>query len=987
MDSNDTNCNKIYNLEYDLVNDILEPESCKYFTTQQFNDTMDKVTNDTFSIIHINSQSLKRKFSKITEFFGGLKKNFKVIAITETWLKEEYVNTIQIEGYNFFYVNRNDRGGGGVGLYVDSDLKCNIVEKKTFVATNLMEIITIEIITDTGKNILLSCVYRPPGPGADLFTNKIIEMFENENNKLVVLCGDFNIDINNSAETVDHKYLMQSIGLCPMITRPTRITTHSATTIDNIYTNIHCNEIINGIFMTDVSDHLPVFIIYEKKCFNRVQDETPVTMRDRSRKAIDALREDLKKQNWEKVYTNDVNYAYNRFMCILTDLYDKNCKKVQIYAHEKKNPFNNPWMTKGLINACKKKNYLYRTFLRLRTNDAEVRYKKYKNKLVSIMRKQKKDYYTKLLDKSKNNTKGTWSILNSVLNKGKAKPTYPEYFSKNNADIYEKDEIADDFNNYFINIGPSLSKNIPIQDIDDGIIPNVNSFFLESIQEEEILTTVHKFANKKSNDFADMNMALIKQIIDVIIKPFTYICNLSFTTGTFPDQMKIAKVLPLFKKGKKNDLANYRPISLLPQFSKILEKLFVVRLNKFINKNNILSNSQYGFRSNHSTSTAIIELAEEITNAMDKEHVLVSVFVDLQKAFDTLDHEILLNKLYKYGIRGVVHQWVKSYLKDRKQFVQINNTKSKYCNIACGVPQGSVLGPVLFLLYVNDIVHASNSLKCILFADDTTLFYSGKNVNSVLEIVEKEFENIMKWFNANKLSLNICKTKFMVFSCKSKDTDATLSVQGLQIERTKEIKFLGVIIDERLTWKSHIEYIKTKVSQTIAVLHKVKEALNKSALFMLYNSLIVPYLTYCIEVWGCSCKTYIESIFLLQKRAIRVVNGSGYRDHTNPIFIHLKSLRFNDLVEYNLLKIMYKAHQKTLPNKLQNRFKKRESKYELRGFEVFSLPEFRTKPKERCISIQGVKLWNDLDWEIKKSPSLNNFKKCVKALLLEKYDH
>lgn len=260
-----------------------------------------------------------------------------------------------------------------------------------------------------------------------------------------------------------------------------------------------------------------------------------------------------------------------------------------------------------------------------------------------------------------------------------------------------------------------------------------------------------------------MNMELIKQIIDVIIEPFTYICNLSFTSGIFPDCMKIAKVIPLFKKGNKSEFSNYRPISLLPQFSKILEKLFAIRLNKFLNEFKILSNSQYGFRPNHSTATAIMELTEEITNAIDKKHYLVSIFVDLQKAFDTLDHKILLHKLYKYGIRGVAHQWVTSYLKNRSQFVEIANIKSNNCNITCGVPQGSVLGPILFLLYVNDIVSVSQLLRCILFADDTTLFYSGKNIKDVLQIVENEFQ---KWFNANRLSLNISKTKFMIFCSK-----------------------------------------------------------------------------------------------------------------------------------------------------------------------------------------------------------------------------
>lgn len=247
-------------------------------------------------------------------------------------------------------------------------------------------------------------------------------------------------------------------------------------------------------------------------------------------------------------------------------------------------------------------------FLKLRTEDAETRYKKYKNKLLSIIREHKKDYYAKLLDDNKNSTNNTWGIINKVLHKGKTNQIFPNYITKNNLNIYEKDTIVNEFNNYFVNIGASISQNIRDESIDDKITPNyANSIFLESAQESEILTIAHKFANKKSNDYTNMNMSLIKQIIDVIIVPFTYICNLSLSTRLFPDRMKIAKVVPLFKKGNKTDLSNYRPISLLPQLSKILEKLFVIRLNKFIDKHNILSNSQYGFRSINSVTAILVE--------------------------------------------------------------------------------------------------------------------------------------------------------------------------------------------------------------------------------------------------------------------------------------------------------------------------------------------------------------------------------------------
>lgn len=219
---------------------------------------------------------------------------------------------------------------------------------------NVMEMLTIEIINDKEKNVLISCVYRPPGPGADLFSEKVFEMFEDVRSKSVIICGDFNIDLGS---TNNFRHDMEMVGLCPMITQPTRITTYSATIIDNIYTNIF-GEIISGIFVTDISDHLPVFTIYEKCYLNNLQKESPIIIRNKSTKALEAFREDLKKQNWDHVYTSDVNVAYNSFMSTLINLYDKNCKKTKICPHGEKNTFKNRWMTKGLKNACKKKTLL-----------------------------------------------------------------------------------------------------------------------------------------------------------------------------------------------------------------------------------------------------------------------------------------------------------------------------------------------------------------------------------------------------------------------------------------------------------------------------------------------------------------------------------------------------------------------------------------------------------------------------------------------------
>uniref|UniRef100_A0A3P9L4Z8 Reverse transcriptase domain-containing protein n=1 Tax=Oryzias latipes TaxID=8090 RepID=A0A3P9L4Z8_ORYLA len=329
-------------------------------------------------------------------------------------------------------------------------------------------------------------------------------------------------------------------------------------------------------------------------------------------------------------------------------------------------------------------------------------------------------------------------------------------------------------------------------------------------------------------------MKVVKKVIHSVAKPLTYICNLSLQTGRFPNQMKIAKVIPIYKSGDKHQFTNYRPVSLLPQFSKILEKIFNDKLALFIEKHNIINENQYGFRENRSTSLAIIDAVEEITNALDKKKYAAGIFIDLKKAFDTLNHDILLDKLEVYGIRGLALTWVKSYLTGRKQFVKIDEYTSETKEISCGVPQGSILGPLLFNIYINDIFNVSKLMKLILFADDTNIFYSTDNQRELIKVVNTELNKIKLWMDYNKLSLNLNKTKVMFFGNYNANKELSIEINNVFIERVTEIKFLGVFIDDKLSWKPHIRHIQTKVSKSISIVNKSKHILGYNSRYLLY---------------------------------------------------------------------------------------------------------------------------------------------------------
>ena len=441
----------------------------------------------------------------------------------------------------------------------------------------------------------------------------------------------------------------------PLITHPTRITAHTSTLIDNIFTNNVSSRSISGLLFTDISDHLPVFSIspQDMNYFDNTNEK--ITFRDKNKININKFIEQLGSVKWSQLENyNDPYNSYNTFLVKYTEIYN-NCfplRRIKL-KHQK---IDKPWLSKGLLRSIKTKNKLYKQYLNDPTLPNELTYKKYKNKLTHSLRIAKSLYYTKRLEDEKSNIKSTWKILNEVINKKRSKLTFPSSFKEGNTEITDPMEIANRFCNYFSNIGPNLAKKIQsasssYQNSLVGQYPN--SIFFNPATENEIVEISKSFQSKKTHGYDKIPMLIIKQTINLISEPLTHIINLSITHGIVPNEMKIARVIPLFKAGDKTLFTNYRPISILPSFSKFLERVIYSRMLNYLNKNSILSKNQYGFRKNHSTSLALLDLYDKISLAIDRKEFAVGVFLDLSKAFDTLDHNILFEKLAHYGIRGV----------------------------------------------------------------------------------------------------------------------------------------------------------------------------------------------------------------------------------------------------------------------------------------------------------------------------------------------
>jgi len=358
-------------------------------------------------------------------------------------------------------------------------------------------------------------------------------------------------------------------------------------------------------------------------------------------------------------------------------------------------------------------------------------------------------------------------------------------------------------------------------------------------------------------------------------------------TGIFPTNLKIAQITPIYKAGDTTDLSNYRPISALPLISKIFERCMYNRITKFASKYSLILNCQFGFQKGKSTCDALIEFTECIYNGLNASNHNISVLIDLRKAYETVRHDILLDKLSCYGVRGVQLDWFRSYLFNRTQCVRIGNSRSDLATVNVSIAQGSVLGCFLFLIYVNDLPKASPTLTSILFADDTTLCLSGSSYAELIGRLNVELERVKLWLVRNRLSLNIDKTVAILFTNRRHDIDSDCNVvmDGRDIVIGSECKYLGVLIDDKLSFDKHIGYVCSKISKSIGMLYKLSPNVPDGVLLSLYNTLIYPYLVYCNVVRGGTCDCYLNRLLLLQKKIVRIITRSNYLDCTDPLFL------------------------------------------------------------------------------------------------------
>ena len=458
----------------------------------------------------------------------------------------------------------------------------------------------------------------------------------------------------------------------------------------------------------------------------------------------------------------------------------------------------------------------------------------------------------------------------------------------------------EDLNKYFASIGSILSSKLPKVTNTDTIQQVENTMVVYPTNTFEVTSIIEKMKNKKSCGEDGISNEILKCCSPIVDEYIAIAFNKCILEKTYPTCFKVAKVIPLHKKDDKSDPANYRPISLLSSLGKLFEKLLHKRMVKFCEKEKILTSTQYGFRSKRSCVDAISTVTEYIRTEIDRKSIGQICFIDLQKAFDTLDHNILLNKIEKYGFRGPIYHIVKSYLENRWQFVASDYAISSKRRIFTGVPQGSVLGPLLFLLYINDLHQVIKDSRIAMFADDTTVLNAGDKTSP---LITQDLKNMTNWFVSNKLTVNVNKCEAICFGCGKPDKVTILSNE---LPYQKACKYLGLHLDGNLKFREHIDYVTKKLNKFCGLMYRVRHMYPRKCLLMFYNSFAKSVICYGLIVYGSAAKTNLKKIENAQRRILRAIFFKNKFDSLRDILLDNKIFTVYELYTLEIVKELFK---------------------------------------------------------------------------------
>lgn len=939
------------NKEFDSVKSTIV---CKSYTSLNkfLNFSSQPISNLTnlLTLIHLNIRSIRTNFDEILVLLNCLSHNLDFIILSEIWINDFEVSMYNIDNYNCFAQCRSENKSGGIITYVN--------KKLDFMKISDVKLLSCEIVILYSKtfDLCLIALYRSHSYSIEFFNSELNLVLSHLNYKNIILVGDINIDISlNNINISSYLDQLAFYGFDSYVNIPTRVTRETSSCIDHIFFKSKCNFSLNtAIFHTDITDHFPIFSSIN--CSNNNIQTSKKCITTTNYNLLEKFMTNIKLE-----FNGDVNFNYNLFTSKIQSLVKQSTRVKFINSKN----MSKKWINSEILQSIKNKEKLYIKHKKY-PFDLTIKHL-YKNavKLVkSKIKAAKKFYYQREFQKCENNSHKQWKFINGIIGKNKKSFITPN--NVNDSDAVNK------FNDHFINC--AVSDFTPIEFSSGFIKSYINSFFLNDTNIIELNSVVNSVSDNKSVGIDDITPRIYKLLIKIRPELIINIINQSFHSGIFPDQLKTAIVIPIFKAGDVNSLSNYRPISILPIFSKIIETIMKNKLIKFLESTNFFANNQFGFRKGFGTENALIEFTNNIYSNINKSLKTVAVFLDLSKAFDSVNHNILLHKLFNAGIRGKQLEWFRSYLNFRSQVVKIKNTFSNIGFIKKGVPQGSILGPILFTIFINDFCKLKMHGKIITYADDTVLLYSANDFDNLCDFVNADLKTVNKWLRNNDLKLNINKTKYMNFSLtQNNNVDLNLKFHDHncvnfncncpKLEKVDSIKYLGIYVDQNLKWNNHVNFIVNKLRRNLYIFYYLKNHVDFDFFFNLYYSWVQSVLQYGVICWGGDYNCNILPVINIQNKFFRLLN---FKD-TDKTILPVKKL------------FLYRMLQYIFKNK--NDFKERNTIYEFRKNHNLEIPQTKKQILQNSFLFLGPHEFNKLPNEVKCEKSFYLFKKFLRTYI------
>ena len=928
--------------------------------------TLSPNPRDILSLISLNIRSIRKNFNLLLLLLRSLKHPLSIIALCETFLNDGEEELFAIDGYTMYHLNRiNNSRSGGLMIYVNDSLT-SFLHVSLTMANEFFESIFVSLKIKK-QDHTFGLIYRSPSLSIPQFVNSFnVNILSHLSCERTTICGDFNINLFNSPSTSGLRFVadLYEKNLGTVITERTRPyivqqsmsanrsrSQYDGTLIDHIWSS-YGEDLRSYVIDFLISDHFPICVfIHIPNANNKIKYKSRSFTVNQLLKYSDEF--ELFSNNFS-ISVNDPNLNCNIFLNSITSNIKTNFPISE--KTKRTQQLNAPWIDKRLLKCVNKKNTIYKNYkLDLTTWDE---FKKYRNLLNKALGIAKKIYIQEKIESAKS-PKDTWKVINNLKSNKKS--------TKMCINI-DGDRLVDPkllvlkFSDNFYHAIKLLIGNSSIPNTICLIPPVADDFVFSEITCDEVLTTIYSLKNNNKHK-EEIPTILLKHLGPKMSVILTALFNNFVTNSVFPDSLKLGKIIPIYKKGPRDNIDNYRQITIQNPVTKSFEKITSNRLTEFFESKSILAKEQYGFTKGRSIQNATLSLLYDIYEAHDKREKLGAVFVDLSKAFDTVNHTLLLSKLNNYGIHNHELELMKSFLSNRFNYVEIDNARSSLRGLECGVPQGSSLGPLLFNIFINDIPKVIKKCKIMLFADDIVIYYSSKNLEEINSALNYDLENIYNYLCSNLLFMNFDKTKSMLFNNPVNET-LNICLKSTNIDMIYEFKYLGLIIDHKLTFNSQILALTKKLDKCNATISYLKRFLPIHCLLKLYYSHAYTHIVLHIMSWGGTFPSYLRPLNSSHNKIIRNIHSRTARTYidTNNCYKDLGLFTISQLYQIRLAEFTYLSirNNSPIPQNLLDKVQWRHN-YNTRRRDPLRMPFVPDGFLKRSFIYNAVKLWNQLN--------------------------